>query len=66
MASSTSKGRYDEECFSCIHQFYDEIKKRDNCKHSHSIIRKNTNGVGVKYERQFKYCGLNKLKEKYK
>lgn len=30
------------------------------------MIRKMANGVDVKYERQFKYCGLNKLKEKYK
>jgi hypothetical protein len=30
------------------------------------MIRKNANGVGVgvKYERYFRYCGLKKLKEK--
>ena len=63
MASSTFKGRY-EECSSCIHQFYDMERKDYNCKYSHSIIRKNANGigVGVKYERQFKYCGVKKIK----
>lgn len=65
MASRTFKGRY-EECDTCIYQYYDELKKRNNCKYSHSMIRKNTNGVGVKYERQFKNCGLKKLKEKNK
>ena len=65
MASSTFKGKY-KECDTCIYQYYDELKKRDNCKYSHNAIRKNANGVGVKYERQFKYCGLNKLKEKNK
>ena len=61
MASSTFKGRY-EECSSCIHQVYDEVKKDYNCKYSHSIIRKNANGVGVKYERYFRYCGLKQIK----
>ena len=61
MSSSTSKGRY-KECFSCIHQFYDEIKKDYNCKYSHSMIRKNANGVGIKYERYFRYCGLKQIK----
>ena len=61
MASSTFKGKY-EECSSCIFQFYDELKKRNNCKHSHNAIRKNANGVGVKYERYFRYCGLKKNK----
>ena len=61
MSSSTFKGRY-EECDNCIHQFYNELKKRNNCKHSHSMIRKNANGVGVKYERQFKYCRLKQNK----
>ena len=65
MASSTSKGGY-KECFSCIFQVYNEVKRDYNCKYSHNAIRKNANGVGVKYERQFKYCGLNKLKEKNK
>lgn len=63
MASSTFKGRY-EECDNCIFQYYDELKKRNNCKYSHKRIRKNANGVGVKYERQFKYCGLKLIKEK--
>ena len=56
MASSTFKGKY-EECSSCIFQFYDELKKRNNCKHSHNMIRKTANGVGVgvKYERYFRY-----------
>ena len=63
MASSTFKGRY-EECDTCIYQYYDELKKRNNCKHSHNAIRKNANGVGVgvKYEKYFKYCGLKKIK----
>ena len=61
MGSSTFKGRY-EECSSCVFQVYDEIKKDYNCKYSHSIIRKNANGVGVKYERYFRYCGLEKNK----
>ena len=63
MASSTFKGRY-EECDNCIHQFYDGLKKRFNCKHSHNAIRKSANGVGVgvKYERQFKYCRLKEIK----
>ena len=61
MGSSTFKGRY-EECDTCIYQYYDELKKRNNCKHSHSAIRKNANGVGVKYERQFKYCSLKQNK----
>ena len=61
MASSTFKGRY-EECDKCIYQFYDTERKGYNCKHSHSIIRKNANGVGVKYERYFKYCGLKQIK----
>ena len=65
MGSSTFKGKY-KECDTCIYQYYDELKKRDNCKYSHNAIRKNANGVGVKYERQFKYCGLNKLKGKNK
>ena len=63
MASSTFKGKY-KECFSCIFQFYDMERKGENCKYSHRIIQKNANCGGVKYERQFKYCGLNKLKEK--
>ena len=61
MGSSTFKGRY-EECDTCIFQFYDELKKRNNCKHSHNMIRKTANGIGVKYERYFKYCGLKKIK----
>ena len=61
MASSTYKGKY-EECFSCIHQFYDMERKDYNCKYSHSMIRKNANEVGVKYERYFEYCGLNQNK----
>ena len=63
MPSSTFKGKY-KECDTCIYQYYDELKKRDNCKYSHSMIRKSANGVGVgvKYERQFKYCGLKKIK----
>ena len=61
MPSSTFKGKY-EECFSCIFQFYDTERKGENCKYSHNAIRKNTNGVGVKYERYFKYCGLKKIK----
>ena len=61
MASSTFKGRY-EECDTCIYQYYDELKKRNNCKHSHNMIRKTANGIGVKYERYFKYCGLKKIK----
>ena len=60
MGSSTFKGRY-KECFSCIHQFYDEVKKDYNCKYSHSIIRKNANGEGVKYKRVF--TKLLKLKQ---
>lgn len=63
MASSTFKGRY-EECDNCIYQYYDKLKKRNNCEHSHSSIRKNANGVGVKYERYFKYCGLKQTKIK--
>ena len=61
MGSSTFKGRY-EECSSCIHQFYDMERKGENCKYSHSMIRKNANGVGVKYERYFEYCGLKQMK----
>ena len=61
MPSSTFKGKY-EECDTCIYQYYDELKKRDNCKYSHNAIRKNANGVGVKYERQFKNCGLKQNK----
>ena len=61
MGSSTFKGRY-EECDTCIYQYYDELKKRDNCKHSHNMIRKTANGVGVKYERQFKNCELKQNK----
>ena len=63
MASSTFKGRY-EECSSCIFQVYNEEKDRYNCRYSHSIIRKNANGVGVgvKYERYFRYCGLKQNK----
>ena len=61
MSSSTLKGRY-KECDTCIYQYYDELKKRDNCKYSHSMIRKTTNGVGVKYERYFRYCGLKQIK----
>ena len=39
-------------------------KKDYNCKYSHNMIRKTANGVGVgvKYERQFKYCGLKQNK----
>ena len=61
MASSTFKGRY-EECDTCIYRYYDEVKKRNNCKYPHNAIRKNANGVGVKYERQFKNCGLKQNK----
>ena len=61
MGSRTFKGRY-EECDTCIYQYYDELKKRNNCKHSHNMIRKTANGIGVKYERYFKYCGLKKIK----
>ena len=61
MASSTFKGRY-EECSSCIFQVYNEVKNKYNCKHSHSMIRKNANGVGVKHERYFEYCGLKQNK----
>lgn len=57
MSSSTFKGRYGE-CDTCIYQYYDTIKKRYNCKYPHNAIRNNANGVGIKYERQFKYCGL--------
>lgn len=65
MASSTFKGRY-KECSSCIFQVYDEVKNKYNCKYSHSMIRKNTNGVGVKYERYFEYCGLKQIKVELK
>lgn len=61
MGSSTFKGKY-EECNTCIYQYYDEVKKRNNCKHSHNMIRKTANGIGVKYERYFRYCGLKKIK----
>ena len=61
MASITLKGRY-KECDTCIYQYYDELKKRNNCKHSHNMIRKTANGVGVKYERYFRYCGLKQNK----
>lgn len=61
MSSSTFKGRY-KECDNCIYQVYDEVKKRNNCKYSHRMIRKTANGVGVIYERYFKYCGLKKIK----
>ena len=61
MASSTLKGRY-KECDTCIFQVYNEEKDRYNCRYSHSIIRKNANGVGVKYERYFRYCGLKQIK----
>ena len=53
MGSSTFKGKY-KECSSCIFQVYDGVKKDYNCKYSHSIIHKNANGVGVKYERYFR------------
>ena len=61
MPSSTLKGKY-EECDTCIFQFYDMERKGENCKYSHNAIRKNANGVGVKYERQFKNCGLKQNK----
>ena len=57
MASSTFKGRY-EECDECTYQFYDTVKNRNNCSFSHKKIRRNANNSGIKYERNFIYCGL--------
>ena len=60
MASSTFKGRY-KECNECIYQFYDKNKNKNNCIYSHNQIRNKANNTGIKYERNFIYCGL-KLK----
>ena len=63
MASSTFKGLY-PECNECIHQFYDNTKKKNNCSFSHKKIRSNANSTVIKYERYFEYCGLKQTKIK--
>ncbi len=55
MSSSTFKGRY-KECSTCTHQI--ERDGKLNCNLSHSKIRNSANGVGVKYERYFLFCGM--------
>ena len=66
MSSSTFKGRY-KECSTCTHQI--ERDGKLNCTLSHSKIRNNANGVGIKYQRDFKFCGMYSeinLKEGYR
>ena len=63
MPSSTIKGLY-PVCNECVYQFYDKIKSRDNCSLSHSRMRSNANTTGIKYERDFKYCGLKQKRIK--
>jgi len=55
MSSSTFKGRY-KECINCTRQIKGDDKF--NCTLSHSKIRNNANGVGIKYERYFLFCGM--------
>ena len=57
MPSGTFKGLY-PGCDECIHQFYDKTKKKNNCSFSHNKIRSNANSTGIKYERDFRWCGL--------
>ena len=57
MPSSTFKGLY-PECNECVYQFYDKTKKENNCSFSHKKIRSNANFTGIKYERDFRWCGL--------
>lgn len=60
MSSSTFKGRYNE-CFGCV--YYIKKDNIDNCEFSHSKIRKNANTTGISLERDFKFCGLYKMKD---
>ena len=60
MPSSTFKGLY-TECNECVYQFYDNIK--NNCSFSHKKIRSNANTTGIKYERDFRWCGLKQKKK---
>lgn len=62
MASRTYKGLY-LECDECTYQFYDKVKNKNNCSLSHNKIRSNANTTGIKYERDFKYCGLKTKKD---
>ena len=57
MPSSTFKGLY-QECNECVYQYYDNIKNKNNCSFSHKKIRSNANYTGIKYERDFRWCGL--------
>lgn len=63
MESRTYKGLY-LECNECIYQFYDNIKNRDNCSFSHRQVRSNSNTTGIKYQRDFEYCGLKQKRIK--
>ena len=55
MPSSTFKGRY-KECEFCIHR---TIKsKKYNCSYSHGEVRRNSNSIGIEFQRDFKWCGL--------
>ena len=38
--------------------FYDKTKNKNNCSFSHKKIRSNANSTGIKYERDFRWCGL--------
>ena len=61
MPSSTFKGLY-QECNECVYQCYDNIKNKNNCSFSHKKIRSNANSTGIKYERDFRWCGLKQKK----
>lgn len=62
MPSSTFKGKY-QDCNTCIYQFYDFKKIKHNCSYSHKKIRENGIFVGsIPLERNFKSCGLYKLR----
>ena len=63
MPSSTFKGLY-QECNECVYQCYDNIKNKNNCSFSHNKIRSNANTTGIKYERDFRWCGLKQKKRK--
>lgn len=55
--SSTFKGLY-SFCINCVYR-KENIRSRYPCIQSHKAVRKSAN---VKYERDFKMCGLKKEK----